>query len=103
MELWGWRKVRRKVQRARLRRAKRRARRAGRKIGRRIGIAVLAMLLLLLVVFFLFPIWISNQQGRVYMLDRLNRQLNEGAGAGGGAACASRWEIGAWGGFAAPS
>jgi hypothetical protein len=53
-----------------------------RKIGRRAGIALLGLLILLLVVFFLLPVWISNEQGRTYVLQRINRRLNASAAPG---------------------
>ena len=47
-----------------------------RKLSRRALLISAAALIVHLAVFFLLPIWISNEQGRNYVLDRLNRRLN---------------------------
>ena len=46
------------------------------KISRRLMLACGAAFALVIVVFFLIPVWMSNEQGRIYVLDRLNRSLN---------------------------
>ncbi len=43
---------------------------------RRLAVAAVALLLIFAVVFFLIPVWISNDQGRLYVLDRLNARLH---------------------------
>src|ERR1035437_5332900 len=47
-----------------------------RKLVRRGGLVAVALVVLLGVVFFLLPVWISNEQGRLYVLDRLNDRLH---------------------------
>jgi hypothetical protein len=44
-------------------------------VARRLLLAAGALLLILSVVFFLIPVWISNDQGRAYVLDRVNARL----------------------------
>jgi hypothetical protein len=46
------------------------------KWSRRAALAALAFLVLLAAGFFLLPLWISNEQGRLYSLDRLNDRLH---------------------------
>ena len=55
-----------------------------RQVRRRVGMGALAAVILFLVVFFLLPVWISNEQGRAYVLQRFNRRLAAAAGADGG-------------------
>src|SRR4051812_12604880 len=47
-----------------------------RQVARRAGLVVLGALILFAVAFVMLPIWISNEQGRAYVLDRINRRLN---------------------------
>src|SRR4051812_44348199 len=46
-----------------------------RKIGRRVIYGTLGIGGILLVVFFLLPVWISNEQGRVYALQQINKHM----------------------------
>src|SRR6478672_9315615 len=45
------------------------------RILRRLGVIAGIGMLLVLAVFFLIPVWISNEQGRDYVLQRLNKRL----------------------------
>jgi len=47
-----------------------------RKLVRRVLLLWVGMLILLAGAFFLLPVWISNEQGRLYVLDRLNDHLH---------------------------
>src|SRR3954464_14375361 len=47
-----------------------------RMIGRRLGLVALGAAVMFVVAVFLLPMWISNEQGRTYILDRINRKLN---------------------------
>lgn len=58
------------------------------KISRRLLLACGGVLALLIAVFFLIPVWMSNEQGRIYVLDRLNRSLN------GPRVTIDRWSLG---------
>ena len=43
---------------------------------KRLMLAGLGLLVIALVVFFMLPYWMSNEQGRNYVLGRLNRRIN---------------------------
>ncbi len=45
------------------------------KLARRGMLALAGALILLIAIFFLIPVWMSNEQGRIYVLDRINRTL----------------------------
>ena len=45
-------------------------------LARRAALAGIGLLALVIVVFLLLPVWISNDQGRAYILDRINARLN---------------------------
>jgi len=47
-----------------------------RQVARRVGLVLLGALILFAVAFAMLPVWISNEQGRAYVLDRINRRLN---------------------------
>ena len=47
-----------------------------RKLTRRALLGAAGVLILLLAAFFMLPMWISNEQGRLYVLDRLNDRLH---------------------------
>src|SRR5438105_3129263 len=47
-----------------------------RKFLRRVWFVGICLFVILLVAFLLLPVWISNEQGRLYVLDRLNDRLH---------------------------
>lgn len=58
-----------------------------RRFAKRAGFAALGLLIIALVIFFMLPVWISNEQGRNYVLGRLNKRL-------AATVAISRWQLG---------
>ncbi len=67
-------------------------RRWWKRVAKRVLLALAGLLTLLIVVFFLLPIWISNEQGRAYVLQQLNKDLP-------GTVDIHRWSLSWWRGM----